>query len=1195
MLDINLYINKKEVKKLLNIRNEKLYKIIDENKWDIIEYDSDLYCLKEDVIKYKKDKEEKKNKYILSGLYIDKKEAKSLLNIGRKGIESIAKDNNWEIVKYEQKIYYLKENVLKYKDTLEQIQKKYIQSGEYLTRNQAKEKLDVPYTTFDNIVKRNKWIVNNILGINYYLKLDIDDYIKKNSINKNINIDNDYISLKEAAKYLNISIKSLYNLRIINNWKVIKKGKVTYILLNNINEYKKKIDDINKKYIYSKDVEKMLGNLTSATITALAKKCKWRSLKHEGKVYYNKLDVNKEVYKKEHDKLYLNLKMSAKYMNMSVATFKEFTNEYNIVNSGRKNYYKYDKKILDEYIKIREEWFKKVISEKELKNRYNLKNIEDILLNQGIYKVKIPLYVKTIALNKLNFYYKDLIKFDELEQKILEKEKLKELNLKKKIEKKQINEQNAKKIKSEKEKLKKERLEKNRVKKQKLKEDKIRSLNVQYNEIKNKGYISKQDAINLLDISNRSFEEFIIEFGIECLVINNKKYFSKKDIEFYKSQQDEIGNRYLTTDMIKQIYGSTNFLRENKIKGFKIPTFCRSKKKVNRCLVLYDREEIEEYFDKRIFREHIYNIQGETDFDTFLLKIKLHIDNIKYFNESIYTQNRWIEYVSDRLLQSKNASNKTKSKMINALVIATINLNDLLFINNVKEVYELTSKQINLWFKSVKDERKRQYIYNFFEIVNEDLKFKLHNIKKINKLFVFKDILKYDDDIFYTNNNVEIDNEIYSYEEYISLFKHLIDVDIHIERSLKDIKSKKINYLSTWLYLILHLNNGWRHGDVTTFPRLYFKDLLDSWNIYSIEWFSRNKLSIAQSRRIISRIIQYDFRISKTEVYGHFFCSDTLAPALSTAILMMESYYQYNHIGSELKYDQPIMFFSNSKYNEPSSSLINKCIKGCNNRQFKFNSRKMNRSVLTFVYNVMCKISPSGYNALILPQYLRAHLDEMSTVSYIEFDKKELEFLSGELFERGEFGYIPDALLNLISDGIHKKEDRTMEIKSINQLFGNIHKLEATVGMLNYFKDEENEITQLLNKMGYEKGVEIISEIYMNNMPSKQLNIQCLFSKEECKNIEIDCIDCMYKIPNIYALRTIGNKLKDEMVLYFNTHRLSKRIKLSARIHCKVNLLMSAIRKYGKEYVYNCMDIDRDEFLKDFNNIDEVDRLKMLI
>ncbi|WP_338658555.1 hypothetical protein [Paraclostridium sordellii] len=706
-----------------------------------------------------------------------------------------------------------------------------------------------------------------------------------------------------------------------------------------------------------------------------------------------------------------------------------------------------------------------------------------------------------------------------------------------------------------------------------------------YNESKHSDYITKSEAKKVLSMTDKLFVRFCREYNLKSVCLKNKLYYLKSDIYFFKEQQSHLGDRYITSKMAKEIYGINNVA--SLLKGTLLPSFCFNKS-IPPGAMYYDREDIEVILKNKQIKEKSRNVYGENDFETFRNRLGLY-DEIREFNDSIYTKEKWFNYVNFKIKCLGKSSRKHRERQISTLVLATLSLNELLKMNNVNEIYELTSAKINLWYKGVKDCKKRTYLYKYMELVSNDITLKVKNIKSKNKGFDFSKIIRYDDKCFELSKKklIRKSNGVYSYKEYIELFRHLINLKHHVKKSIDYINEDNITYLSTWLYCLLHLNNAWRHGDVSDFPRLKFDDLLDLWRIDSIEWFLTNEITIAQSRRIISRIIQYDFRVSKTEVYGHFFSSDTLSPAIATAILMLESFYRDSYVDRYLDYSQPIMEFNN-EYNQPTEKMVSECIEGCSIKQFEFSSLKMNRSVLTFIYNISCKISPSGYNVLMLPKYMRKHINENSTLEYIEFNMEELEFLSQELFQRGELGYIVDSLLNLVCDKSENSIDRTTEIGYVRALFGGYQKVEGLVRMLNTF-DDKNEIIKLLNEYTYEKCISIVSNLSIGNLVSRKQDIQCLISRESFNCINGgDCENCRFHIPSIYTLWTLCNSLKEEISIYFSTSNRGKKIKLSSRIHRKIDTVIQAISKYGQEYVYNCMDIEREEFLVMINEVKSV-------
>src|SRR5699024_12432960 len=85
-----------------------------------------------------------------------------------------------------------------------------------------------------------------------------------------------------------------------------------------------------------------------------------------------------------------------------------------------------------------------------------------------------------------------------------------------------------------------------------------------------------------------------------------------------------------------------------------------------------------------------------------------------------------------------------------------------------------------------------------------------------------------------------------------SYFKHASDVELHTNKAVK-LKT----YAQSWLYVIMHLMNAWRSGDIIYgLPKIEFYDL----DFINLEYFEKNKLTRAQAHLIIN---QYHIIVGK--------------------------------------------------------------------------------------------------------------------------------------------------------------------------------------------------------------------------------------------------------------------------------------------------------------------------------------------
>ena len=84
-----------------------------------------------------------------------------------------------------------------------------------------------------------------------------------------------------------------------------------------------------------------------------------------------------------------------------------------------------------------------------------------------------------------------------------------------------------------------------------------------------------------------------------------------------------------------------------------------------------------------------------------------------------------------------------------------------------------------------------------------------------------------------------------------------------------------------------------------------------------------------------------------------------------------------------------------------------------------------------------------------MAQRLRAHENFETTNIYLVIPQDELDELSEGLFNRKNFGYIPDLMADILLGDTKDREQRTQEIVALNTTFGGIRKLEATSGFMN--------------------------------------------------------------------------------------------------------------------------------------------------
>ena len=716
-------------------------------------------------------------------------------------------------------------------------------------------------------------------------------------------------------------------------------------------------------------------------------------------------------------------------------------------------------------------------------------------------------------------------------------------------------------------------------------------------------HISEHECLEVLNVSRDTFKKIKKEYGIAELMQHStkKKYCYRSEILELKNKINEFYKEYITSRKAMEKYFNDDYNTFYRCKGYlntyDTPLFAYTtenakvishfKGKVLKISeVEYLRDNLENIIGEKHAKKGIngnyrgkksyinYNLEGETYLDTFNLRLYERWSG--FSDKSPYTRDKWLEFVKVKI-ESMRSDKKVSINKVNSYIHATRELDNMLKYFKVNEVYELTSNNINTYFNLI-PKKNGELFYDFLGRVSKDvesmLKRKGYRKKGFRMEYIHNPANK---------RKGERKLKAYGFDVYSKLFKYAVDLKRHTEKSINEIIEKKTAiYASTWLYNILHLNNAWRHGDATRFPKLELKDVLTKYGIDDYSWFNENEVSLEISRLVISKVVQWELVISKTEAQGRFFCSDELAPAFACSVLMLFLYHEKNQPVIEST-DEDVLMVYTTKYNRPSEKNINDYFKDFTVKGFKFSSLRMNKTVLTLIY-YLANLSGDS-KALVYAQKIRGHIDENSPLDYVEIDMKEFETLTRHLFVRGEFGYIASLLVSrLISndEGPVTFEDMTEQIIQVNGLFGELCGLYNTVGFLNNVKHERQLIIDTLAHKSLKDCQMILTDIFTQKLPSRMDNVQCLISKEGCYKTasdedEVSCFDCPYHIPSIYALTTLCESIMSDLEKYKIASRI-KQFKLALSIDRKTVILQEAIDKYGEEYVFNCLGVERKLF-----------------
>lgn len=678
---------------------------------------------------------------------------------------------------------------------------------------------------------------------------------------------------------------------------------------------------------------------------------------------------------------------------------------------------------------------------------------------------------------------------------------------------------------------------------------------------------TSQDALRIEKDYNLESQSKLVKGGF--------KYYKKEAIDILKIRQIELRENYISAQEAEYLAAAEGFLfLSDYIKGERVDSLIRPffKKKV----LMFFKEDFNNWLEVRKKSLQYETIKMETDFDTFKYRIEVKEININQLGP--FTSETWLQYIESKLKRSK-VNMQSMDASINKYVYCTEQLINLVSTIYNREIYSLTSNHINTFFNEIKISHSR-VIYAYLKELSRQLETK--KMKSFNFSWINDPNEK---------SSESQEKSIYSYQEYKQVFNYVKNIFLHKEHAITEIlqeisTGKKSKYLaSSWLYVLLHLNNAWRHSDIITFPRVN----LSATQILDINWMLENELSDEDADIIVKQVYRTEFIISKTQVKNYFFCSEELKKPIATAIAICEL-----RTMALFPLRETLIDFGN-KWNGFSETRSKWFFEFFHDDEFSFSSRKMNRSLLTYIYVLLSKIK-KGTAGLKTIQKMRGHLEKETTNIYVDIPEEELNLLTKQLFSRGSFGFIYDTFLDVLQGGEIDRGKRTIEIQYLEKYFGSIYKIEEISGFLNVIQSDRKAIIDRILSMGLEETMEFMRKIETNQLPSKQDNIQCMVAESGClkKGQGISCFDCAYSIPNYYALSALGASLQDRL----NSYLVSKEPAVEylyfeqrkkARLFCiQLDLFAQAIDRFGF-CVYEFISNSRDEFIA---HLEEIGSLK---
>lgn len=673
---------------------------------------------------------------------------------------------------------------------------------------------------------------------------------------------------------------------------------------------------------------------------------------------------------------------------------------------------------------------------------------------------------------------------------------------------------------------------------------------------------TRPEAMKVLDLSIDSFKQVVDEFELELLP--NNVGFDKKAIDDLAAEQlrilNDIEENYYISAEVAELFGFSNRLTPSDFKRLgktNIPAIARTNKgkypfknmAANAGLLFKDKVDAE--LKVRKLKNSILNTIYSTPNETF--RNALEVGELYFSENAKETEKEWFTYIKRKF----SKSNQSPAKM-QATLVKTVNTTELLIqLTTDKELMSLSENEINLSiFNEFHTKGVKQTIYSFLLDLNRE-----QRKKKASPYWNQRRLINP-----YKEKVEHKEKTIYSVDEYLDLIEYANRIDTHIKKSIEDISrmDQTSRYASTWLYVLIHLTNGWRHYDVATVPRINLQQT--TLNGKDVNWLLTNKLTDSDIDIILSQMQAKVLVHSKTGKRRYFFYSQELREAFAYAFAVCELRCQESTPMS----DSLIDFTGRGKVLTPSSHKV--FFNGM--EDFQFGSLKMNRTVISYIYSIVKK--KTNRNPLEFTKILRSHSDAEITSIYTDIPQEHIDLITSQLFNLGLFGYAYTLLANLLDTNLsatQNKEatrEKALEIKST---FDDILQIEMFTKYLTNLEAknfERQALKDYLSSLPQEELENTYHTLQLGLQPSNEEGKSCIFAQCVFNN-ERSCGKCEYSIHHIVSLSVLGNRFKEKV--YDFTERFEKaktdgeRTFLVNTFYGDIQLIKSAVETFGDDVV----------------------------
>ncbi|HDR4867136.1 TPA: hypothetical protein QCR55_003525 [Bacillus cereus] len=690
-----------------------------------------------------------------------------------------------------------------------------------------------------------------------------------------------------------------------------------------------------------------------------------------------------------------------------------------------------------------------------------------------------------------------------------------------------------------------------------------------------KTIISEKDLIIQLDYSKKQFDENNEHFRILKLEYGNINYYLLEDCsnllkKLYEEQNNLLSLNYTHVEAIAKVPSTVLYKNREKVQ---IPPHLRFGR-LKKLKYVYPKKVIDNYLKSLEFSDSIERYKNELEYNTLpdkiFLKVVKELD-LNFLDLVTETETAWHNFVSKKLLSS-NGNNKTIKK----LFVRFIKITELLQSTLIsKEIMDMTSNEINFVFLNNKvPGAYKETLYSFFNHLFLKFSNCKYLVSKLNNPHVEKK-----ERLASSKHN----KQIYSTNEFLTLLDYVKDIQRHKDNALSEYKTKpmggiKGNYESIWLYVMLHLNNGWRSTDfIEKIPRIPL-----SIPVQDYKSFENYNLTLEESTKIIWELTSNLMNVyhNKNGKKAFFFISEDMIVPVANAIVLCE-------LKAQLINSKRNNLIDLGNSNELTTSMHDKFFENFPIKEFKFKSLMANSTFITFVDSILKQ--KTNRNPLEITKFIRNHDSLDTTNRYVHVSEEHLNKISKQLFDKGYFGYTYDYLKQIVIGESQNYSIENNEKNLLATVFGDIYKIENFSMALNAIEEQKKPLYEFVKRLSEEQKREVLDLIDMNQLPAKESFWQCILG--DCLYLDRKCNSCPFAIPHFYVLtKTVHNlnNLIPKLEQIKNISYKGERIRLANLLYKNLSLISTAKKQFGENVLSSFLGKDYSDFLNNIRSLDSI-------